>query len=49
MNIVQALEDERLFAPHFRAESWGPWKACLAALFGLKMTKAQAALYRGII
>jgi len=46
VNIIEALESPALFAPHFAGESWEPWKACLAALFGLKMTEAQAALYR---
>jgi hypothetical protein len=46
MNILQAMEDPTLFAPHFMGESWGPWQAFLAALFALPMTEAQEALYR---
>jgi hypothetical protein len=46
VNIIQALESPALFAPHFASESWWPWKAALAALFGLPMTKKQAALFR---
>ena len=46
MNIIDAMESEALFAPFFRGPSWAPWKACLAAMFALKMTKRQLALYR---
>jgi hypothetical protein len=37
MNILQALGDENLFAPHFRGASWASWRAFLAALFALPM------------
>ena len=26
MNILEALDDEHLFAPHFTGESWSAWK-----------------------
>ncbi|CAN2533038.1 hypothetical+protein [Methylocapsa aurea] len=35
MNILDALDDPALFAPHFRGESWRPWRAFLTALFAL--------------
>ena len=35
MNILEALDDEHLFAPHFTGESWSAWKGFLAALFAL--------------
>ena len=35
MNILEALNDEHLFAPHFTGESWSAWKGFLAALFAL--------------
>jgi hypothetical protein len=35
VNILQALDDEHLFAPHFTGESWSAWKGFLAALFAL--------------
>lgn len=47
MNILQAIEDDQLFAPWFRdRETWGAWEAFLAALFGLPLTDRQADLYR---
>ena len=46
MNILQALDDPALFAPHFRGVTWTPWRAFLAALFALPMDDAQLALYR---
>jgi hypothetical protein len=46
MNIVEAMESEALFAPFFRGPSWAPWKACLAAMFGLRLTKKQLAIYQ---
>ena len=35
MNILEALDDEHLFKPHFVGESWNGWKGFLAALFAL--------------
>ena len=46
MNILQALDDPALFAPHFRGATWAPWRAFLAALFALPMDNTQLALYR---
>jgi hypothetical protein len=45
-SIIQCLDDPNLFAPHFRGDSWRPWRAFLAALFGLPMDADQLALYR---
>ena len=46
MNILAALDDPALFAPHFRGDTWQPWRAFLAALFALPMDDAALALYR---
>lgn len=46
MNILEALDDPALFAPHFRGGTWEAWRAFLAALYGLPMPDAQLALYR---
>jgi hypothetical protein len=46
MNILEALNDDNLFAPHFRGPSWASWRAFLAALFALPMGAAAAAIYR---
>jgi hypothetical protein len=46
VNILQAMDDPALFAPHFRGPTWEPWRSWLAALFGLPMTAGQLELYR---
>ena len=46
MNILEALDDPELFAPHFRGTTWQPWRAFLAALFALPMDDDVLALYR---
>lgn len=46
MNILEALDDPELFAPHFKGGTWGPWRAFLAALFALPMDDGGLALYR---
>lgn len=46
MNILEALDDPALFAPHFRGGTWKPWRAFLTALFGLPMDDDALTLYR---
>ncbi len=47
MNIVQALDDPRVFAPVIKDHAtWGAWRGFLKALFGLPMDDAEAALFR---
>ena len=46
MNILRALEDEQVFAPFFRGETWGAWRVFLAALFALPLTAEQLATYQ---
>jgi hypothetical protein len=46
LNVLEALDDPALFAPHFKGTSWGAWRAFLASLFALKMDDAGLALYR---
>jgi hypothetical protein len=47
VNIIEAINDEKLFAPWFKnRESWGPWLAFLSAMFGLPMTAEQLEIYR---
>ena len=29
MNILDAMDDTALFAPHFRGSTWAPWRAIL--------------------
>src|SRR5262245_40957283 len=45
MTLLDALDDSQLFARIFRGESWVPWRAFLAALFGLPLGEAEATLY----
>ena len=45
MNIIQAINDPQVFAPHFRGSTWSNWLVFLAALFGLPLTPEQSAIY----
>lgn len=40
------MDDPRLFAPFFKGDTWKPWLAFLAALFGLPMDDEALAIYR---
>lgn len=44
MTILQAMADPQLFGPLFAGDSWAPWKAFLACLFGLPLDEAQGHL-----
>jgi hypothetical protein len=47
MNIIEALDDPNLLGASIRdAESWKPWRALLAAAFGLPLSEDALALYR---
>lgn len=47
MNILQATQDEKLFARWFKdRETWQAWYAFLATLFALPMTAEQLAVFR---
>ncbi len=46
VSILEALDDPALFRPHFRGDTWKPWRAFLAALFGLPMDDDAATLYQ---
>lgn len=47
MNILEAVRDPNLFAPWFKhGGSWVAWRAFLVALFGLKMTNDQFAIFK---
>jgi hypothetical protein len=37
MTILEVMADKDLFLPWFKGDSWRPWRAFLAALFGLPM------------
>ncbi len=46
MRITDALADPKLFADHFEAPSWRPWKAFVAALEAAPLDEDAFALYR---
>jgi hypothetical protein len=46
MNILDALDDPKVFGGFFRAGTWDAWRVFMAALFGLPMTDDQLATYR---
>src|SRR5260221_11494625 len=46
MNILQAMNDPKLFGPWFRGDSWMRWRAFLAALFCVPMTDEMRATYK---
>ena len=47
MNILEAVDDRNLLGASIRdAESWKPWRALLAAAFGLPLNPYQAELFR---
>ncbi|MFZ3327284.1 MAG: hypothetical protein WA231_15960 [Methylocella sp.] len=47
MNILEALDDRNLLGASIRdPDSWKPWRALLAAAFGLPLNPYQAELFR---
>lgn len=46
LTILDAIADDKLFAPWFTRGSWQAWFAFIAALFALPLTKEQGELYR---
>jgi terminase large subunit-like protein len=46
MNILQAINDSKVFGAFFKGRTWEPWKCFLAALFALPLTPEQLAIYR---
>jgi hypothetical protein len=46
VNIIAAIDDPKVFGPHFQGETWASCRAFLAALFGLPLTPEQLAIYR---
>ena len=46
MHILHALDDEKVFAPFFRGDSWSAWRVFLSVLYALPLSPAQLAIYR---
>ena len=42
MNILQAIDDPKVFGAFFRGPTWDVWRVFLAALFALPMTQRAA-------
>jgi hypothetical protein len=45
INILQACDDRKVFAPFLRGATWDTWRVFLAVLFGLPLTPEQLVLY----
>jgi len=48
VNIISALEDERLFKPWFRGESWDGWRTILKAAYALPMTGDEVDFFHSV-
>ncbi len=48
MNLLQAMDDKRLFQPWFKGPSWETWRAVLKAAHALPMTADEAAVFRTV-
>jgi hypothetical protein len=46
MNILQAIDDEKVFAPFFRGDTWNAWRVFLSALFALPLSSEQLEIYQ---
>jgi hypothetical protein len=46
MNIIDAVGDPKVFAQHFRGDSWSAWLVFLRALFALPMTDEHLQIYQ---
>ena len=45
LTIIRAMSDPQLFGPWFKGKSWDSWRVFLHALYGLRLTPKQAAIY----
>lgn len=48
MNLLEAMDDQQLFGPHFEGPSWEPWKALLRVVFALPLSESDLALFRAV-
>jgi hypothetical protein len=48
VNLLDALADPQLFAPHFAGDTWEPWKALLRAISGLPLSESDHALFASL-
>jgi hypothetical protein len=47
-NIIRALDDEALFLPWFRGESWTNWRTVLKGAYGLPLTDDETTFFKSI-
>ncbi|MBR1211112.1 hypothetical protein [Bradyrhizobium sp. JYMT SZCCT0180] len=48
MNIIEALDDQNLFAPWFPGKTWNAWRAILKAAFALPMSPEEVGFFRSV-
>lgn len=46
MNILEFMDSDALTPGTFKGDSWAPWKAVYAAMYGLPLDKDQAKLFK---
>lgn len=46
MNIVEAMQDENLFAHQFGSDSWHAWRVLLSGFYGLPIANSDLTLYQ---
>jgi hypothetical protein len=46
MNVLDALDDQQLFAGVMTGPSWAAWRTALRAMFGLPLPEAELELYQ---
>ena len=48
VSIADALQDSRLFAPHFRGPSWDTWRTVLKAAFGERLSTTEREVFQTV-
>src|ERR1700674_2703689 len=48
VNIIAALDDERLFKPWFRGPSWDGWRTILEAAFAIPLNEAELEFFHSV-
>ncbi len=48
VSIADALQDSRLFEPHFRGSSWNRWRATLKAAFGEQLSDVEREIFQAV-
>src|ERR1700687_2762699 len=48
LSIIDAMDDEAIFAPYFTGDSWNGWRTVLKAAKALPMTADETTFFRSI-